>query len=347
MNPTGFPGARTRYLGKRVVATALTLVVLALIVFVLVKLIPGDEARVAAGPTATPAQVDALRLSLGLNHPVAQQFLDFLTRAIRGDLGTSASTNVSVTGAIAKVLPATIELVVLAIVMIVLVDVPLAVLAALRSGRATDSAVGTAVVMGSALPAFWLALLAQYWLGSRLHLFPISGELSSTYAVPLRTNFVLLDTLLAGNTAAFIDALTHLILPAAVLAVSFGARFFRVLRAELLQALDREFVTLALAKGVGRRRLVIRHVLPNATGPALTVLGVLLGTMVGGAILVESVFALPGIGSYITNGIAQKDVFAVLGGVLVIGVVVVVTNLIVDAVQLLRDPRLRGAEVGA
>lgn len=340
------PGPVTRYLAKRLAGTLVTLLTLAAVVFLLVKLIPGDQARVAAGPSATPAQVDAVRQRLGLDHSVVWQFFDFLGRVLHGNLGTSASTNESVAGAIAKVLPATIQVVVLALLLIVAVDVPLAVFTALRAGRISDTTVGTAVVFGSALPAFWLALLTQYWLGSQLRIFPISGEISSNYTVPARTRFVLIDTLLAGNGAAFVSVLAHLILPAAVLAVSFGAQFYRALRAELLRALNREFVMLALAKGVGTKRLTVRHVLPNAAGPALTVLGVLLGNMVGGAILVESVFGLPGIGSFIVNAVAQKDVFAVLGGVLVIGLVVIVANLAVDLIQLARDPRLRTAELG-
>ncbi|MCW2525498.1 MAG: Dipeptide transport system permease protein dppB [Pseudonocardiales bacterium] len=341
------PGPVTRYLARRLAGTVVTLVVLAAVVFILVKLIPGDEARVAAGPSASAAQVDVVRHRLGLDHSVIRQFFDFLNRVLHGNLGTSSSTNVSVAGAIGKVLPATIQVVVLALILIVAVNVPLAVFTALRAGRTSDTAVGTGVVFASALPAFWLALLAQYWLGSQLGIFPISGEISSSFAVPARTRFVLIDTLLAGNGAAFVSVIAHLFLPAAVLAVSFGAQFYRALRAELLRALDREFVTLALAKGVGTRRLTVRHVLPNAIGPAVTVLGVLLGNMVGGAILVESVFGLPGIGSYITNAVAQKDVFAVLGGVLVIGLVVVVANLAVDLVQLARDPRLRTAELAS
>jgi ABC-type dipeptide/oligopeptide/nickel transport system permease component len=337
---------RTRYLLKRLAGTILTLLLLAATVFTLVKLIPGNEARVAAGPSATPAEVATVRLRLGLNHPVVSQFLSFLNRTIHGNLGTSISTNTSVASGITKVLPETVELVVLAVVLILLVTVPAAVVSAIRSGQRFDRVVSTAVVFGAGLPTFWVALLAQYWLGSRLSVLPISGELSRNFSVPTHTGFVLVDALLAGSWSAFFDALAHLILPATILAVSFGAQFYRSLRAELLQVLDREFVMLARAKGVAEWRVAIRHVLPNAAGPALTVLGILFGNMVGGAILVESVFGLPGIGAYLTNAVAQKDIFAVLGGVLVIGAIVVLANLLVDTVQLIRDPRIRGAEFG-
>ena len=246
-----------------------------------------------------------------------------------------------------KVLPATIQLVVFAVILIIVVDVPLAVFSALRAGRSADTTIGTAVVFGSAVPAFWLALLAQYWLGSRLGILPISGEIGNGYSVPSRTGFILIDSLLSGDPSAFGSVVAHLFLPAAVLAVGFGAQFYRALRAELLRALNREFVMLALAKGVTTSRLTVRHVLPNAAGPALTVLGVMVGSMVGHAILVETVFGLPGIGSYITEAVNQKDTFAVLGGVIVIGVVVVAANLVTDALQLVRDPRLRSATLEA
>jgi ABC-type dipeptide/oligopeptide/nickel transport system permease component len=337
---------RTRYLVNRVAGAVLTLLLLAVIVFALVKLIPGDEARVAAGPDATPGQVAAARQRLGLNHPVTTQFLKFLGRLVHGNLGTSTASNTSVASGIRQVLPDTIELVVIAVALIVIVGVPAALVSAFRSESRLDRTVSTAVVFAAGLPAFWAALVAQYWLGSRLHLIPISGELSRNYSIPSHTGFVLVDTLLAGDPAAFFDALAHLLLPAAILAVSFGAQFYRALRAELLQVLAREFVTVARSTGMGDRRLAFRYVLPNAAGPALTVLGVLFGNMVGGAILVESVFGLPGIGSYLTNAVGQKDVFAVLGGVLVIGTVVVVVNFAVDTLQIIRDPRARSTELG-
>lgn len=334
-----------RFIARRTAGTGLTLLLLTVAVFVLVKLIPGDEARVAAGADASPAAVALERRRLGLDHSVLYQFFAFLGRLLRGDLGTSSATNTSVASGILKVLPATLELVVVAVALIVVVAVPLALLAALRAGSTADRRVGAAVVFGAGLPTFWVALLAQYWLGARLHLFPISGELGGSVTVPTRTGFVLVDSLVAGDGTAFVDAVRHLILPASILALSFGAQFYRACRTELSQVVARDFVLLGRAKGLSTARLAVRHIVPNAAGPALTVLGVIFGNMVGGAILVESVFGLPGVGAYLTNAVSQKDTFAVLGGVLVIGVVVVLANLAVDVVQLARDPRLRSAEL--
>lgn len=340
-------GLRARFVLRRVVGTVVTLVLLATIVFFLVKLIPGDEARVAAGPSATPAQVAVVGERLGLNRSVGRQFFGYLGRTAHLDLGKSTATNESVARGILRVLPATLELVLLTIAVIVIVAVPAATVSAVRSGRRFDRLTRVSVVFGSALPTFWVALIAQYWLGSRLHLLPISGELSRGVTVRSRTGSVLVDAAIAGDGSAFADAAKHVLLPVAVLAVSFGAQFFRALRAEMLQVLSTDFVTVARAKGMSEARLAFSHVLPNAGGPALTVLGVLFGNMVGGAILVETVFGLAGIGSYLTNAVAHKDLFAVLGGALFIGLLVVAANLLVDVAQLLRDPRLRAAEFGS
>ncbi|MDQ4213555.1 ABC transporter permease [Microbacterium capsulatum] len=336
----------TVFLLRKALSSVITLVGLSVFVFLMVKLIPGDEARVAAGENATAAQVEAVRKSLGLDQPFFLQLLGFFGRLLRGDLGTSITTHIAVTQGIAQVLPQTIELVLLAVIIVVTVVTPLATLSALHRDGPTDFTVKLLVIIGAALPTFWLALLLQYALGTLLGLVPISGRLSRGFNVPTRTGSVVLDSLLAGNPLAAWDGLQHLILPAIVLALPFGAQLYRVMRAELVQVLAREHLTVARAKGVPQRVLVWRHVLPNAIGPGMTLVGIQFGAMVGAAVLVESVFGLVGVGSYLTNAVAQKDTFAVLGGVLVIGVLVVVSNYIVDVLQLVRDPRLRAGQLG-
>ena len=336
----------TVFLLRKALSSVITLIGLSAFVFLMVKLIPGDEARVAAGENASPEQVEAVRKALGLDQPFLVQLLTFFGRLVRGDLGTSITTHVSVAQGIGQVLPQTIELVLLAVIIVGTCVTPLATLSALRRDGATDFTIKTLVIICAGLPTFWLALLLQYLLGTKLQLVPISGRLSRGFDVPTRTGSVIVDSLLAGNPLAAWDGLQHLILPAVVLALPFAAQLYRIMRAELIQVLAREHLTVARAKGVPQRHLVWQHVLPNAIGPSITLVGIQFGAMVGAAVLVESVFGLVGVGSYLTNAVAQKDTFAVLGGVLVIGVLVVVCNYIVDILQLIRDPRLRAGQLG-
>ncbi|MBT8161802.1 MULTISPECIES: ABC transporter permease [Arthrobacter] len=334
------------FLVRKAVSSVITLIGLSMFVFLMVKLIPGDEARVAAGENATPAQVEAVRKSLGLDQPFFVQLLQFFGRLLHGDLGTSITTHQSVLQGIEQVMPQTIELVVLAIIIIISVVTPLATLSALRRDGATDVAIKLFVILSAAMPTFWLALLLQYLLGTQIGIVPISGRLSRQFNIPTQTGAVVVDSLLAGNPLAAWDGLQHLIVPAIVLALPFGAQLYRILRAELIQVLSREHLTVARAKGVPQRQLVWRHVLPNSIGPGITLVGIQFGAMTGAAVLVEGVFGLVGVGSYLTNAVAQKDTFAVLGGVLVIGVLVVVSNYVVDVLQLIRDPRLRAGQLG-
>src|SRR5580692_8288160 len=325
------------YFFRRLASAALTLLLLSLVAFAMVKVIPGDEARVAAGVTATPQQVEAMRVYLGLNKPWPAQYLTFLGHALRGNLGTSISSHTSIASGIAQVLPETIQLVI-----VVVIAVPAAIASALRRRRASDAVVRAGVVVAAGLPTFWLALLAQLLLATDLQVFPISGEFGPHIYVPDRTGMSLVDALLGGSLPIFWNGLYHLILPATVLALPFTAQLYRALRTEIIKVLDSEYVDAARAKGLSASRLMLRHVLPNAGGPAITILGATVAMMIGSAILVESVFGLDGIGAYLTNAVNNSDRFAVIGGVLVIGAIIVAISFLVDIVQLIRDPRLRG-----
>ena len=335
-----------RYLLRRLVSAVLTLVLLSLVVFAMVKVIPGDEAHVAAGVTATPEQVTAMRVHLGLDKPLPEQYLAFLGRAVRGDLGTSISSHTSIASGIAEVLPETLQLTLVALVLMILIAVPMATVSAFRRRRGADMVVRAGVVVASGLPTFWLALVAQLLLASRWGLLPISGTFSPHRGVTRVTGMSVVDAALAGSPTLVVDGLYHLLLPALVLALPFTAQLFRALRTEMITVLDSDFMDAVRAKGVSSRRLILRHLLPNASGPAITVIGATVAMMIGSAVLVESVFGLNGIGGYLTTAVANSDRFAVIGGVLVIGVVIVVLSLIVDVLQLIRDPRLRARQVG-
>lgn len=335
------------FLLRKLGSSLVTVIGLATLVFVMVKLIPGDEAHVAAGESASPAQVAAVRQRLGLDDSLPVQYGRYLDHLLHGDLGTSITTHQAVSAAIGQVLPGTIELVLLALALVVTVAVPAATVSAMLRGRPVDSALRVGVIVAAGMPTFWLGLVLQFVLGARLGLLPISGRLSLGLEVPRRTGMTTVDALLAGNLPACYDAFQHLLLPAAVLAVPFGAQVYRTLRAELLSVLGREHLVVARAKGLTQTRLILRHALPNAMNPVITLLGILAGVMVGAAVLVESIFGLSGVGAYLTSAVAQKDTFAVLGGVLVIGTVVVAVNFLVDVVQLARDPRIRVSPTGA
>ena len=224
------------HLGRKIVTAVITLLALTAIVFTMTKLIPGDEAKVAAGESATPAQVDAVRHDLGLDQALPGQYVTYLNRLVHGDLGTSTSSHQPVGQAISQVLPQTIELVVLAMLIEVTVVVPLALLSALKRSGTADTATRLGIVAAAAIPTFWLGIVLQHVLGSQLKVLPISGRLSNGIVVPHRTGSVLVDSILTGNPAAFWNGFQHLLLPAIVLCLPFAAQLYRTLRTECSRA---------------------------------------------------------------------------------------------------------------
>jgi peptide/nickel transport system permease protein len=343
MRPLSSP--LTRFVLRRLVLTAVTLLGLATLVFLMVKLTPGDEAQMAAGEDASPAQIALVRARLGLDAPLWLQYLRFLARLADGDLGTSITSHQPVVAGLAKVLPSTIELVVAAMILNLAVALPLGTLAAARRGGWFDGTVRVVAVVAGGLPTFWLALMAQYLLGGVWRIVPISGHHAFGKAAPVVTGMRTLDALIAGNLVSFRDALAHLVVPAAVLAVLFATQIFRTLRASLLGVLDSDFIAPVRAKGASAARVLLRHALPNAIAPVMTLGGTQLGVMLGTAVLVETVFARQGVGSYLTNAVTQKDSAAVLGAVLFVGAVICVVSMLVDVVQILLDPRVRAAQL--
>ncbi|HEV2517178.1 MAG TPA: ABC transporter permease [Devosia sp.] len=333
-----------RLVGQRLVMMVLTLWGLATLVFIMIKLIPGDEAQVAAGAGATAEQVAQVTKRLGLDQPIPLQYLNFLGRLLRGDLGTSVVSSKPVLTELAAVLPSTLELMVFASILGVLLAFPAALVAATFRGKVVDGVSRLVAVMGGAMPTFWLALMLQYFLGSVLRITPITGQHSFGVSAPSITGMPTVDALLAGNLSAFFDALAYLILPAFVFAVPFASQVYRILRATLLGVLASDLVLPVLAKGASTRRIVLRHALPNSLAPTVSLIGTLVGGMVGGAILIETVFARRGVGGYLANSVALKDTYAVLGAVMFVGVTVCVVNLVADIATLMLDPRVRGTQ---
>ncbi|BBH69072.1 peptide ABC transporter permease [Actinoplanes sp. OR16] len=334
-----------RFLLSRAGTTAVTLWGLATAVFLLMKLLPGDQATMAAGRNASPEQIELFRERLGLDEPLPVQYVKFLGRLLHGDFGQSAVTLQPVVTDLRNLMPSTVELVVVATVLSIAGAVLLALVTAARQRR--DTFLRVAAVAAGGVPVFWLAFLLQWVIGTELRWLPVAGQISTDVVVPVRTGFVTVDALLNSDPAAFGDALLHLILPALVLALPAAAGLFRTLRASMLSALESDYVSVARSKGVPMRGIVTGHVLRNAAIPSVSLAGLQVGWTFAGVVLVESVFGRQGIGSYLTTAVTQKDTQAVFGAVLFIGLITVLVNFAVDVVQLGLDPRVRRAQLAA
>jgi dipeptide transport system permease protein len=332
---------------RKIIITAATLLVLALVVFTIIQLTPGDPAVAAAGPGASEEQIEQQRRELGLDGSFLSQLQHFLARLLHGDLGTSTSTGGAVRTAIADALPSTFELVVVSLLLSVVIAVPLAGLAALKKAGRGETLRRFLIIFLCGLPTYWLALMAQWIIGGKMRLFPISGQYTQDAVdVPHITGSRLFDSLVTGNFTGASDALAYIALPATVLSMAFIGPAYRVIRTEFIAVSQREYVTVSLASGQSRHQVMRRNIYPHILTPTLVLIGVEFGTLFGGAVLVETIFGRGGLGSLLTNAVAQKDINVVIGGVLVIGVIVVITNLVVDILQVLRDPRLRSTEFG-
>lgn len=322
--------------------TAVVVLVLTFVTFLMAYEIPGDTARIAAGPGASAAQVEAQRTLLGLDKPFTAQFWDYLVNALHGRLGTSIETRTSIAHDIAIGLASSVQLVVFAMLIVVVVSVGLAALAARFQGSLLDRMIRVLCVSVGSVPTFWLGLVLQLGLAGHLHWFPVSDQAGPAAAtIPTQSHILFLDALLAKSPGVAASVVTHLFLPAVTLSAFFIPVIVRTLRVNLIEEMSKEYVVLAYAKGMSPGRVLLRHALRNAALPTVTLLGLQIGWMLGNTVLVESIFGLPGIGAYAVNAVAAKDLYAVIGVVLVIGVIFVLLNLIVDLLQLLLNPRQR------
>ena len=326
---------------RRMLALLPVLALVLVIVFSLVRLIPGDPAAVLLGPGATAGQIAALRAQLNLDRPLPLQFTDYAFGLLRGDLGVSLKSGAPVLAEILQRLPATIELSVLATIAAIAAGVPLGVLSATRPSSLFDHATRLVSLVGVSIPAFLLALVLQLVFATWLGWLPVSGRTSAFGAVEPITGFAILDALLSGNAGAAVDAIAHLVLPTAVLAAFLAATLGRYIRNSMLETLGEDYVRTARAKGMSRREVVYRHALRNALLPALTVVGLKFAEMLGGAILTETIFAWPGIGRYMFEAIRSRDFPVIQGTTLVFALIYVATAVLVDLLHGALDPRVR------
>lgn len=328
----------TQFVVKRLGAMIVILVVLAGVVFLLQQVSGINPAHAYLGPNASPAAVAHETKVLGYDRPMYQQFFSYLGHAASGDLGRSLRTRQSVASNIATYLPATAELALAALGLALILG---AALGLGSVGRWRGSGVLRIVLLsGASVPGFLLALLGILLLNGKLHWLPASGATSYTNAPTGPTGMVVVDTLLHGDLAMFGNAIVHLILPAICVAVGPAVSIGRVLRTSLESAMSSEFVRTARAKGLKERTVLLRHALRNSLSAALSMTGLQVGLMFAGIVVIETIFAWPGIGLYTDQSIPPADFPAIAGVTLVLGVAYVVINAIVDLAQAAVDPRV-------
>ncbi|WP_297558074.1 ABC transporter permease [Meiothermus sp.] len=312
--------------------------------FFIANVVPIDPAIAALGDNAREEQIKEFRERYGLDKPIWQQYLIYMGRLLSGDLGNSLRTQRAVAEDLKEFFPATLELSVAAFLVTLLLGVPAGILAALRQNKATDVTVRILALIGGATPVFFLAVLLQYVFARQFDLLPVQGRLDGfTFPPPRVTGMVGIDALLARDWGAFLDSLRHLVLPAFVLGLFSAAILARMTRATMLEVLSQDYIRTARAKGVPGRAVVFRHALKNASLPVLTLLGGLLGGLLSGAVLTETIFSWPGIGRYVTQSATSLDFPAVMGVTLLVGLVYALINLIVDLLYAFLDPRIRYA----
>ncbi len=332
-----------RYIARRLLNLIPVLLGITLLVFVFLHLIPGDPAVVMAGERATPDQVAALREQLGLNKPLPLQYLVFLGNLLRFNFGTSIITGVPIAEEIRIRWPATFELSVAAMLVAVILGIPAGVLAAVRKNSAVDNLTMSGSLLGVSLPVYWLGLLLVYLFAVNLHWLPPSGRLSIDAGFNFKsiTGFYVLDALLQGNFRVLKDVLAHLVLPALTLGTIPLAILARITRSAMLEVLSQDYIRTARAKGLLERWVIFKHALKNALLPVVTIIGLQFGTLLGGAILTETIFSWPGIGSWIYEGILSRDYPVVQGGVVFVAITFVLINLLVDLSYAFLDPRIQ------
>ncbi|MCQ4162372.1 ABC transporter permease [Roseomonas sp. GC11] len=314
-----------------------------IVTFLLTRVLPGDPAIYFAGPVASPEAIAAIRAQLGLDQPLWAQFASYIAALVKGDLGVSLTTGQPVAAEIAARLPASAELTLLGLFLAVAVAVPLGILAALRQGSWIDHACRLLTTAGVSLPVFFTGLLAVYVFYYLLGWSPAPlGRLDSFLSEPpARTGFLLVDSLLAGDMEVFHAALAQILLPAATLGLFALAPLARMTRAAMLAALSAEFIRTARASGLGARSVVLTYAFRNAMLPVLTTLGMVFSFLLGANVLVEKVFAWPGIGSYAVEALIASDFAPVQGFVLTMAILYILLNLAIDLLYGLIDPRMR------
>ncbi|MGQ9700498.1 MAG: ABC transporter permease [Candidatus Bipolaricaulaceae bacterium] len=337
-------GGATRYVVQRLVLTVPMVFILVSVVFLVLRIMPGDPVlAMLGGRNVSPKLIAQKRHEMGLDKPLLTQYVEYMWGILHGDLGRSTRTGKPVAQELIARLPATLELALWGMIFAALFGLPTGILAAVRADKPSDHLMRVLHIGSFALPIFWVGLMFQVFFAVKLNWLPVAGRLSGNFAFTFQrvTGFYLLDALLLGDKEILGDVVKHLILPGVTLGLAQMGFLGRVTRAAMLEVLDAEYVTTARSKGVVERRVILRHALRNALIPIITVFGLQFAMLMGGAVLTETVFSWPGIAGFLIQSLTYRDWWALQGTIAFIGVFVATVNLVVDLLYSVIDPRVR------
>ncbi len=328
------------YIVRRTLVVIPTLLGVSILVFFMLRITPGDPAELLLGERATDASLAAMRQYLGLEEPLYVQYGMFLKRLMKGDLGETIWSRQQVWYEVKERFPATIELTVAAMFISCFFGVVLGLISAAKQYSAWDYLSMVTSLAGVSMPVFWLGLMLMLVFSLWLGWFPMSGRLNVSSDLQTITNFCVLDAILTRNWPALKDALWHLVLPAVALSTIPLAIIARMTRSSMLEVLRQDYIKTAKAKGLSSWNVFLKHALRNGLIPVITVIGLQVGILLGGAILTETVFAWPGVGKWLFDGVVKRDYMVIQGGTLVVATAFVVVNLIVDLLYAVINPRI-------
>lgn len=331
-----------QFIFRRLSLVIPTFIGITLLTFTLIRLIPGDPIEVMAGERGVSAERHAeLSAQLGLDQPMYIQYFNYVAGVLQGDLGNSLVTKEPVLSEFLTLFPATVELTICAAIFAILVGLPAGIIAAIKRGSFLDHSVMTFSLTGYSMPIFWWALLLMLIFSVNLGWTPVSGRIDVFFWVDEVTGFMLIDTLLSDEQGAFASAIGHLVLPSIVLGTIPMAVIARMTRSSMLEVLGEDYIRTARSKGIAPWRVIIIHALRNALIPVITVIGLQVGILLGGAILTETIFAWPGIGKWLIESIGRRDYPVVQGGILIVATIIIIVNLLVDIAYGIVNPRIR------
>lgn len=330
-----------RYIVRRLLQAIPVLIGLSIVLFAFIHLLPGDPARTILGQRATEESLARLRAALGLDKPLYEQYFDYIGGLLQGDFGRSLVNDSRVLDEFLVKFPATIELTVAALIFAVGLGIPLGRLGARHAQRWPDGVVTIISLLGISIPIFVLGLSMQYLFGVVLGVLPVSGRVEVRLGIDAVTNFMLIDTVLAGSVDGFLSALSHLILPAIALGSIPLAIITRITRASVLDVANEDYVRTARAKGLSERRVDGRHIMRNAWLPVTTVIGLSVGGLLAGAVITETVFSWNGVGRWVVDAIGDRDYFVIQSSILFFALIFVLVNLAVDIGYAVLNPRIR------